>query len=102
MTQRVLAPCLPVSSSRMRPGPDLKLQPELLPIRIHSLATHRLSNLSFWSPTREQFSLGARTLKAIFRSKQHHVVVGQSLSTNAPTSWTHSHPHHLWLSITAK
>jgi len=60
-----------VSQSRMPPGRIRPSTPELLPIRIHPLAAHRLSSLSFWSPRKGQCSPGARTLEAIFPRRQH-------------------------------
>jgi hypothetical protein len=55
------APRPAVSPSRMPPGQDSTIQPELLPIRIRSLEAHRLSNRLLWS-TRGRCSPGHRTL----------------------------------------
>src|SRR5436309_2748994 len=101
MTALELASCLAVSSFRTRPERDSTLLPELLPIRIPPLEVHLSSNPSFWSPSKEQFSLGGRTPKAIFFRWQHWCAKEPAQFTRVWRSSTLCSPHRCWRSRTS-
>src|SRR5258707_14361635 len=98
MTALELASSLAVSSFRTRSQRDSTLLLELSPIRIPSLEVHLSSNPSFWSPSKEEFSLGGRTLKAISFRRQRWCARERARFTKVWRSSTLCLLHRCWQS----